>query len=682
MTMNTDAASPFPHLFSPWRLGELQLRNRIAFASMFSARARVGEVTPELIQFYVNRAAGGAALIVTEPVTALRHVLAFGAQVAVHQRKDLGGLRRWADAVHEHDSYLVAQLQEPGRGDVRPQRKAYSFSSSSLPDDLSWTVPHALSVLEIDAIREDFVAAAVLLQRAGFDGVEISSGHGHLYHQFLSPWMNERTDAYGGDRTNRVRALAELIDGIRAACGERFLIGARIPGNDGIPGSIDWQESGLITDALTRACRLSYLNFVQGSQAWTLHQHVPDMHMARGTYVEPIGRLRAFTNGVPVASTGRITEAVQAETLLAAAQADFVMLGRTLLADPAWPLKAAANRDGDIRKCVSCNNCWGEVVHHGRPLGCDNNPRVGKADEVDWRPRRVDLSRRITVVGGGIAGLEAAWVAAARGHRVTLFSQSAELGGKARLYASLPGCEAVSSIVDYQIIAGRRAKVRLELSCEATVADIVSTNPDSVVMATGGEMRWPHQLPQAWRDGDLVPDLWATIRMLHRLKPNTSGVAVLYDFDGTDVTYSVAEALSHRFDRVVILNPVESLARDEALVKRQSIYHRLQVRRIDIRPWVEPSAASNLEEGRIVARNVMTGDESAINDVSFFTFATPRRPRDQLAHALKSSGVETHVIGDALLPRSTMITIREAHDLGERLLSTMPAASPMSALTT
>lgn len=668
----------YPHLLSPMQLGPLRLRNRVAFASMFSGRARGGEVTPELIQFFANRAAGGAALIVSEPVAALKHVAAFGAQVGVYRREKLDGLERWANAVHQHGSFLLAQLQEPGRGDVRPQRKPYSFSSSALPDDLSWTVPHAMSLGEIDQVREEFTAAARTVQRAGFDGVEISSGHGHLYHQFLSPWLNRREDDYGGSLENRVRALAELIRSIRETCGPSFVLGVRVPGHDGLQGSIDWEEAGRIADTLTRTARPDYVNFVQGGQAWTLHMHVPDMHMARGTYVEEIAKLQAFTNAVPVACTGRIVEPVQAEALLARGQADFVMLGRTLLADPAWLLKAAQGRDGEIRKCVSCNNCWGEIVHLAKPLACDNNPRVAKPDEVDFWPRRTSHPRRITVVGGGIAGLEAAWVAAAGGNEVVLFSQSGDLGGKSRLHASLPGCEAVSSVFDYQLTAIRKARVQLELSHEVNLDGILATRPDVVIVATGGEMIWPRMLPLDWRELGVIPDLWTTLRELPRMRKE-SGTAVLYDFDGTDVTYSTAEALADRFEHVVILNPVESLARDEALVKRQATYRRLFDRGVGIRNWSEPSPASDLEQGRFVVRNVMTGRESTLEDVAFFTYATPRRPRDSLVAQLAGLGIETHVIGDACIPRPAMATLREAHDLGERLCVVTEVSSALSA---
>jgi hypothetical protein len=230
----------------------------------------------------------------------------------------------------------------------------------------------------------------------------------------------------------------------------------------------------------------------------------------------------------------------------------------------------------------------------------------------------------------------------------------------------------VSSIFDYQIAAAQRAGVHFELSCQATQADVMATSADAVIIAGGADMRWPTQLPAEWQQWDIVPDLWATIRSLNRSQAKSDGTAVIYDFDGTDVTYSTAKALSARFDRVVILNPVENLARDEALVKRQAIYHRLLSHGIEIQQWSEPSAASDLEAGRIVVRNVMTGRESAINDVSLFTYSTPRRPRQTFSDALTAAGIETHVIGDAYVPRSTMITVREAHELGERLFSSAP----------
>ena len=670
----------YPHLFTPIKLGTQLFRNRIALGALYTGRARNPEMTTELVRFYANRAAGGAALVVTEAISALRKSSANIGQLSIYQRRDLETLKLLVHAVHKHDSGIVAQLQEPGRGDTRPQRKPFSLAPSALPDDLSWTMPRPMTIQDIAEMREDFVAAAQSLHSVGFNGVELSCGHGHLHHQFLSPWMNHREDEYGGTRENRIRVIVELLHAIRQACGESFLIGLRLPGDDGIPGSIDWEEAGQIADSLTQACRPDYVNFVQGGQASTLFMHVPDMHEKRGTYVETIGMIRSRCNGVPVAATGRILEPVQAETLLASGRADFVMMGRTLLADAAWGLKARTNRDGDIRKCVSCNSCWGEVARGG-PLGCDNNPRVARKDEVDWWPKATVAPRRVTVVGGGIAGLETAWVAAAGGHHVTLFSQSSELGGKARLYASVPGCEAFSSIFDYQITAARRAHVEFELSCRATIEDIERSRPDIVVLATGAEMLWPAQLPSQWQQWGIIPDLWTTIGELGRLRKE-EGAAVLYDFEGTDVTYSVAEALSRHFKRVVIVNPVECLGRDEALVKRQAIYCRLVNSGVEILSWSEPSANTDLENGRVSIRNIMSGAETVIENVSLFTYATPRRQRDELLIPLRDRDCRTYIIGDAYIPRSTMAIIREAHDLGETICSGVLASGVKKAEST
>lgn len=654
--------TPYPALFSELTLGSRRLRNRIAFASVFSGLARNGEVTPELINFHVSRAKGGAAMIVAEAF-AMWRIGAPLAQARVHGQDNLDRFSHWAAAVADEGTILLGQITEQGRGDMRPARKIHAVSASSLADDMSWTMPHAMTVGEIREMISDMVASTARLQACGFAGIEISGGHGHIFHQFMSPWMNRREDEFGGSLENRMRLLDELVVALRRECGSEFLIGARLPGNDGLPASIDWEVAAEIAAWATRDRALDYVNFVQGAHAWTLHQHLPDMHGERGPYIEPTAKLRQFSNGVAVGVTGRILEPVQAETLLADGKADFVMLGRTLIADPAWGLKSSQNRDNDIRKCVSCNNCWGESVA-GRGTVCDNNPRVGLKEETDWWPSKAPYQKRVVVVGGGVAGLEAAWIAGARGHHVTLFSESAEPGGRIRLYSQLPGCEAVSSIFDYQLAMAQKCGVRFELSHRADAQDVRNCNPDAVILATGGSMQWPEQLPVELRDEGFILDLHTISRDLVQRRSRQGGTAVLYDFDGMDMTYSAAEMLADVFDRVVIINPVESIARDEASVKRQSIYHRIMQKGIEVIPWSEPSSDSRFEDGVFVYRNVMTRRQTEIEDVQLFTYATPRTPRNGLRSQIAEFCADVRLVGDAYVARSTIMAMQDGHRAG------------------
>ncbi len=497
----------FTALFTSFTLAGKPLRNRITHASMTTLLSTpAGRVTDNLIQYHANRAAGGAAMTVTEPLGMMRHQAGLP-RVQVWRRDDEDGLKRFAAAVEGRDCRLLGQIQDAGRGRHYPGRNPEAIGASALPDDLSWTVPRALTSQDIRALIEQISESAAHLKTCGFSGVEISAGHGHLFHQFLSPWSNRRDDAYGGDWDGRTRFVAELVAALRAACGTGFIIGLKLPGDDGMPGGIGPSEAGIIGEMLTRPRTVDYVCFAGGAHARTLEMHTPDRFGPPMPYMHFIKGLRDRLNGVPLMALGRITDPAEADGILARGEASLIALGRPLVADPAWPRKAAQGRTWDIRYCLSCNTCWGAIVMMHTPIACVNNPRVGRPDAVDFSPLRTGTPKRVVVVGAGIAGMEAAWVAAARGHDVTVFGASDAIGGKAWLREKLPGGETVSSIYDYQAVAARRAGARILLGRQATAAEIVALRPDVVILATGSTMIPPDWLPASVRAEGWVPDL-------------------------------------------------------------------------------------------------------------------------------------------------------------------------------
>ena len=656
-------ATLYPALLAPFTLAGKRLRNRVVHASMTTLMGENGRVTDRLIQYHANRARGGAALIVTEPLSMAPHQK-IPYKVRAWNDDNLDGLQRWADAVESHDCRLLGQIQDPGRGRHAPGRNAEAVGASALPDDLSWTVPHALTAAEIGRLIEDFARSANRLQRCGFSGVEISGGHGHLFHQFLSPWSNARTDEYGGSLEGRTRFLTELIAALRAECGRGFIVGLKLPGNDGVPGSIGPLESAPIAQRLTAAGDVDYVCFAQGTHARTLELHVPDGYAPRAPYMALIRELRQAIPGVPVVALGRITDPAEADGIVERGEAEFVGLGRPLIADPAWLAKAASGRAHDIRYCVSCNTCWDTIVSQHKPVACDNNPRVGAAEEVDWWPPPAPARRRVVVVGAGVAGMEATWVAAARGHHVTTFGRSSDIGGKTRLRALLPGGEALSSVYDYQHAAAARAGARFELGVDASVTEIAALEPDAVILATGAAMLPPRWLPREIRDAGLVPDLRTAMAALVGHTAHQAGAAVLFDMDHTEGTYAAAELLRTLFDRVVLITPREFVAYDTALVTRQGIVRRLHERRIELVVLSEPRWSDGCEDGRLEYVNIYTGDVGVIEDMAFLAYSTPRAPDDALAAPLRAAGIDVRLIGDCAAPRGVLAATAEGHAAG------------------
>jgi len=652
----------YPHLFSPVTVAGRTLPNRLVHASMSLRYVKNGEVNDESITYYRNRAAGGVSMAITEPMGTTRWNCA-PRRIQVFGKANEDGLKRFANEVGEAGCLMLGQLQDSGRGNHEGGRRPDAVGPSPLPDDLSWTVPHALTTDEVDQMIADFAESTAWLHACGWAGIEISAGHGHIFHQFLSAHSNIREDKYGGDLQGRTRLVRDLMSAIRDLTASDFIIGVKLPGEDGVPKSIDFDEAKRISELVAANGNASYVTYCWGAHSDSLYWHLPDLHGERTPFVSKIRDLAEPFGDTPVGALGLITDPNEGDRAIESGDADLVMMGRPLVTDPAWGKKAKEGREAQIRYCVSGNTCWQVIIAGGR-LQCDNNPRVGQPDEADWWPSPATTSRKVVVVGTGVAGMEASWIAGARGHDVTAFGISGEVGGKTRLHAELPGGENLSSIYDYQQLSANRSGVKFELGIQATANDVLALKPDAVIVATGSTMSWPSFLPEEYKDEGFFPDLRDTMAMLLERPSPQPGTAVIYDHDHTKMTYAAAEWLADKFDRVVIVTPRDRIASDEALVNRQGIYQRLHAKKVRLLTCCDPSPESAFEEGQVTARNVFNGEETIIDDVSLFTYATSRVPNLDIVPELRAAGIDLQIIGDAFAPRVVVTATADGNRAG------------------
>jgi len=661
--------SAYPNLFKPLDIGGVTVRNRIAHAAIVTRFVHNGGATDRLINYHASRARGGAGMIVTEPV-AMIGLNKDPGRLRAYDDRGMPSLERLAQAVEQHDCRLLGQIQDPGRGRHEAGRNDAAIGVSALPDDLSWTVPHVLSTADIECMLEEWAIACRRLRDAGFSGVELSAGHGHLFHQFLSPWSNRRDDGYGGDLEGRTRFLRELIGAIRTECGRPFIVGTKLPGPDGVVDSIDKAEAAAIAGQIAATGEVDFWTFAWGAHANSLWTHLPDAHNRRAPYLRDIAELAATDRTIASAALGYITDPNEAERAISEGLSDFVFLGRPLITDPAWPEKARTGRETEIRYCVSCNSCWRSIID-GQRLECDNNPRVAEPDEALWQPAPAKHKKRVVVIGSGVAGMEAAWVAAARGHAVTLFGESDEPGGKTRLHSLLPGGANLSSVYDYQYQAGKGHGVRYEFGVRAELEHIRDAQPDQVLLACGSRMNLPAFVPSEIAAAGAVQDLRAFIvpflGQKKKEKNRESGRLVLFDCDHTEMTYAAAELLASFFSQVTIVTPRERIATDCSLVNRQQVYQRLYDRRVEILTSHVPVSLDDLEDAQLRVANVYNADEQLLDGIAAITYATARAPSDELRSPLQAAGFDVVTIGDCHAPRSLLAATRQGYQVGNSL---------------
>ncbi|MEE8171721.1 MAG: NAD(P)-binding protein, partial [Alphaproteobacteria bacterium] len=620
----------YPTLFSPLQVGAHRLRNRVVHAATVTGYGVNTRPSERLIEYHRARAAGGTAMIVTELMPVHHTSLANPFLVSVFDEDNLDPLKRWAEAVEEEDCRLVGQIGHVGRQQLW-NPLAMPVSASARPDPLSWSVPHKMTLGEVEEMIVSFVGAAERLQRAGFSGVELHGAHGYLLTQFMSPFSNDRDDKYGGNREGRIAFVREMISGIRERCGAGFLIGLKMPCDEGVAGGIDPEEAEQIVKLFVAQGELDYFAFSQGNSSSSLENHLPDMHFPKRPYVHLHARMRKLCGGVPVVTLGRIESAAAAERALADGCGDLVGFSRALVSDAAWADKARDGREGEIRPCIYCNYCWGEI-HAGRGMTCVHNPELARADEIGWTPAPAAAAKRIAVVGAGVAGLEAAWIAAARGHEVKLFGASLQPGGGALWESRLPGRADIAEAINFQCARAAEAGVKLHLGVRADAQEIAAFGPDKVILASGAAATWPASLAP----GADAHDLKTAASNLLESEARRDGTAVLFDQDQSAAFYAAAELFARRFEKTVIMTPRPTIGARVNYISMIGVFRRLAALRVEIIPLSLPVALSGT---RLTYRNALNGDEGNIGDVSCLAFATPRVAADELAADLDALGL-------------------------------------------
>ena len=476
-------------LFSPGKIGGLTLPNRIAMTAASASLSQPdGTMTEDMLAYYEARAKGGVGLIITEMVCVDedRGVL-FPRELNAAREENIPSFRRLADRVHPHGTKIFAQLFHPG-ANADPKLNPLDLISASPARGKKRGQARAATEEEIHAIAAKFGQAARRVQEAGFDGVEVHAGHHYFLHSFLSPVTNYRTDGYGGSLENRTRILREIVEAIRAACGEDFPLMFRISLEEYIGKDGYHADTGIKICQMLEGWGVDAINVTASGTDSKLSQSVEPMYYPQG-WRKHLAKAVKGTVSIPVLSVALIRDPAYAEKLLREGVLDFAGSVRTHLADPNWAAKARAGQEEDILPCISCMACFAKYDQAGH-ITCAVNPETGY--EAQRPPLPQDGAGRLVVVlGSGPAGLEGAWMAARRGFRVVLFEKAPQLGGQLRLAMATPRKEKVGWLLESLVHRCRQAGVNLRTGWAPTLEEIQALHPYAILDATGGRPSLP-----------------------------------------------------------------------------------------------------------------------------------------------------------------------------------------------
>ena len=638
-------------LLQPLRLGSLTLSNRVVMTTLkLGYSSKKGEVTKRHIAFYRRRARGGPALITTEPLWVRADGREIPTQLGIDSDQHIDGLRRLVDSVHTAGGRIAAHINHAGRAanpKLVPEHELVSASDVLCP--ANGVVPRPLTHSEIDEMLAAFSTAAHRVRQAGFDALELPFSHGYLIHQFLSPHTNRRQDEFGGSLQHRLRFGLKILDAVRREVGVGFPLIVRMNATDYVEGGITIDDAVEIASVLSSQ-GVDALSITSG----TMCESVPFCLYPTGTpkanLLPMAARIRSAVT-VPVIVAGRIRTPETARVALASKQTDLIGLGRPFLSDPDWVRKTETGDEAAILFCAACHQGCLAELRKGHGTGCVFNPLAGHESEVEIT--HASKARHVVVVGGGPGGLEAARVAAERGHRVTLYERENHLGGQLRLAARPPHKEGFRDVIRHMELMARRAGVDIRTATYVFPELITGIKPDAVVLATGGIPLLVDLPGLDHADWTLSTDV-----LEGATKVETESALVI---GGGLVGLETADYLASQDKHITLVEMLEEVGSDMDPLAKAMITKRLTQHGVKI---YTDTKVVGLTNDTVFAQQ---GDQQLAFPYETVVLSVGVRANRELPEALAGSDLEHHVIGDAVEPRKALEAIHEGFELGCRL---------------
>ncbi len=465
----------YAHILQPLNLGFTTLKNRVVMGSMHTGLEDRFYHYPKLAAYFGERAKGGVGLLITGGISPNRQGWLLPAGGTMNTLGDIAPHRLVTHAVHKHGAKILMQILHSGRYGYQP----FVVSASPIKSPISMFKPRQMSEKNILSTIDDFAHTASLAKKAGYDGVEIMGSEGYLLNQFLSRHVNQREDQWGGAIENRMRFAVEIVKAIRVKVGEKFIICFRLSMLDLVHDGNTMDEVITVAKALEKAG----INLLNTGIGW--HEaRVPTIvtSVPRAAFVDYTAEVKKHV-AVPVIASNRINMPETAEEILAAGKADMVQMARPLLADAFWVNKVATNRVDEINTCIACNQACLDHSFQNKRASCLVNPRAAHETELVYL--KTKKAKKIAVVGGGVAGMSAATVAAERGHNVTLFEAASEVGGQFNLAKVVPGKEEFHETIRYFKVQLEKTGVEVRLNTKVNREQLEREGFDEVIIATG-----------------------------------------------------------------------------------------------------------------------------------------------------------------------------------------------------